>query len=670
MKYSTVTDYAALYGTGYFAHQPEASSFDQQSLPRIIAEFCRENQIAGLVDIGAGNGLFGRIIRENGIDCIDVDVTERDDAHFIKCDFSRDDAAALATIKQRCSAQFGKSVLVTSFDMAEHVDLEHIADFIYNFSEIVEHEAIISISTRPSSRANLYHATILPIDTWKYMFGLVGLEASSFEPLQARRSGQQFRSDSQELFAVSVWQKRNLFHDHESHQHYLKLTRSAPLGVSRQDVKSRLSDVLDLGYRTAKRALVSSDELPYLTYLVSFVQDWPFVRSLLEIWPSARVRVLLRRDFLVNSYAEMIESYLRRVGVMCHNVTTVADAARILEQCGAGQGELFVTATEGLETVIHGLASLTTLEARQRGMTTLTLQHGELISKHTAHGAQFFGAMNSNAAADLARSAAAPETVTPIVLGALKRLDSVILTADPDAIAFRLGSYAKHYARRILVGTNLHWLAHQSESGQTFDWLTAAADRYPDYLFLVRPHPDDWVALGATDLAARSNVIILDETTLMCVDWPLSRVIAAVDLVISTHSTLVGDALAAGKPTLILPTAIVDPALLVAEAQWLAQGAVCLTPQDIAEGSIPEIMHVDRMPIAPRATEIETNLFATMLALVGLPDDAARIADASAAVQAAFLADCRNLSLDSHPHSSRQKVSASLSAFARDLPVV
>jgi len=152
-------------------------------------------------------------------------VMHRQDENFVRCDFSRNDSEAIARIKALCAARGYARHLLTSFDMAEHVDAEHIGDFIYNVHEIVVDHAIISVSTRPSSRSNIFHSTILPIDTWKYLFSLVGLEATAFGPLQDHRSDQQFRSSSQELLAVASWQKRNIFHDDPSHQHYLHLRR-------------------------------------------------------------------------------------------------------------------------------------------------------------------------------------------------------------------------------------------------------------------------------------------------------------------------------------------------------------------------------------------------------------------------------------------------------------
>ena len=663
-RYATVTDYASLYSAGYFAHDAGASSFAQQVVPDLIARFCAAQSIDAVLDVGSGNGLFGSILRGQGLPCIDIDVMHRQDENFVRCDLSRNDSEAIARIKALCAERGYAKHLLTSFDMAEHVDAEHIGDFIYNVHELVLDDAIISVSTRPSSRANTFHSTILPIDTWKYLFSLVGLEATSFGPLQDHRSDQQFRSSSQELLAVASWQKRNIFHDDPSHQHYLHLRRMTDTVAPRTDVRNRVDAVLDIAVRTTKRRHVGGRPLPRLTYLVSFVQDWSFLRHFLDLWPAAQVQVILRRDFIAAGYADVIEAYLNRTGVAVRSIETVEQGSEALAKWRCGPRELFLTATEGLPTVLHGMASLITLDARGRGMTTATIQHGDLVPERTVHAAQFFLAMDQESVADFQRSTPSPAMCTPVALGAPKHLDSAIAPSDPDAIAFRLRSSAKHYRHRLLVGTNLHWLAHQGDQASVADWLTRASEAHPDILFLLRPHPDDWRSIDTAFVANNPNVLMLDDMTLLCIDWPLSRILRAVDGVISTHSTLVLDSLAAGTPTAILPTGITDQRLVDVQRRWRAMGAIDLAAEDLANGLLPQGWTRARTDLDLHAGERYDDFVSGLLALIDQPDDPAAYAAAREAVRDSFLISCRDLSLDSHPHANRQAVSAALDAFA------
>jgi 2-polyprenyl-3-methyl-5-hydroxy-6-metoxy-1,4-benzoquinol methylase len=182
-RYATVTNYNALYGTGYFAHDADSASFNKDVVPRVVADICKSLGINAVADVGAGNGMFGKILKSQGVNCVDIDVNNRNDDNFIYFDISGKNQDKVVEVAEICSGKFPCGYIVTSFDMAEHVDLEHLPDFLYNFAEIIQDHAVISISTRPSSRANIYHSSILPIDTWKYMFSLVGLQASPFEVL-------------------------------------------------------------------------------------------------------------------------------------------------------------------------------------------------------------------------------------------------------------------------------------------------------------------------------------------------------------------------------------------------------------------------------------------------------------------------------------------------------
>ena len=662
-KYATITDYNALYKVGYFAHSPKASSFDQKGLPGTIAKFCQDLAIDTVVDVGSGNGIFGEILRQKGLKCIDIDIADRQDGYFVNFDISKRDDIELSNIKKIIEQSCDKNILIVSFDMAEHIDLEHLPDFIYNFSELILKEGLISISTRPSSRANLYHCSILPIDTWKYMFSLVGLEVADFDPLQFYRSKQQFRSDSQELMAVSVWQKGNLFSDHDSHQHYLRLTRIQQFAPSREDVRDRIENVIDIKYRTNKRHLKSVEKLPRLIYLVSFIQDWSFLRSMLDVWRSDSVSVIIRKDLIVPAYAEVIESYLKRVGVCTRIVMTVEEANIALGEWDVGLGDLFLTATEGLPTVVHGLASLITLDARSRGATTVALQHGAVIPDVTSHAAQFFLAVNTKSLTDFEQSSFPRTSCTPLVLGSPKHLDGGIAQADPDAIAFRLTSFAKHYRLRLLVGSNLHWSEHNIKSSDFVIWLINTAEQYPDILFMLRPHADDGLAFMSDDLKLYRNIVVIDEISLMCIDWSISRIMNAADGVISTHSTLISDALALAKPVALFPTGIEDVRQILMQQEWKDSGAIIITKQEQNFKIIPDefldqcISNIDYKP------NFDQDFFNNLAALVEIRDTDLALNEASIWVKQCFLESCKNLNLDVHPHSNRKAVMEAIKKY-------
>lgn len=659
MAHVAETNYDRLYAEGYFAHDPGSSSFDQSAVPDILINHCRASGLRGVIDLGAGNSLLGNALRAQGIRCIDVDIAMRTGVDYLRCDLSQAGGEEIERIRSHAISRLGSDFLVTCFDMAEHIDIEHLGNFICNLNEIITDQAIISISTRPSSRANIFHCSILPIDTWKYMFSLVGLHAEYFDPLQAHRSGQIFRSANQELFAVSYWQKRNPFGDHPSHQHYLHLVRTSDSPAPRRDVTERISSVLDIKYRHHKRHVARQFNMPQMVFLVSFIQDWAFLRSLLDIWPRENVRVLIRQDFIANRYTELMAAYLDRLDIEYAVTETANEAAKMLRWWEMGKGSLLLTATEGLPTALHLMASLTVLQARRLGMTTATLQHGFQISPKNVPGAQFFLGSDESAC-NLFRLSLASDTCEPLALGDMKNLDARLVEADPDAIAFRLGGEAKHYRARILVGTNLHWMAHGESAEGVAKWLKTVAQNNPDVLFLLRPHPDDWRILQTPEWAQRSNMRIIDEPVLLCIDWPLSRILASVDGVISTHSTLIADSLAAGRPTAILSTGISDPFLVETEATWIVQGAVAISLDGRDCGSLPVGWPSAVLQPAVALTDLYDTFIRRLLGILAKDDDPAKIERAETSVYEQLQDEYRNLSFDSHPHANRQAVNDAL----------
>ena len=654
-----------LYGRAYFAHPPDSFSFDQVVLPEILAEFCVSAGMPGVVDIGAGNGMLGQILRKKSLRCLDVDINDRSDADFLSENLTSSDPKLPVRLRAAAGAYCDGPFLVSCLDMAEHVDIEHLADFIYNLASVIERFGIISISTRPSSRANLFHASILPIDTWKYMFDAVGLKVTPVTALQKHRSEQQFRSDSQELLAVSHWQKRNIFQDDPSHQHYFMLEKHGEIAVERESFRKRLDDVLDIGYRRAKRTLVAGLDLPVLVYHVLFVQDWPFLRSMLDLWPAGRVRVLIRPDLIVPGYRELIESFLRRLDVPFATSETIAAAEQALYEWQVPRGSLFVTATEGLPTFVHGLGSLVSVAARRRGLTTVCLQHGHDLPGSLVMGSQFFGAVDLRSVAQCESALAGEQACRPLALGSLKHLDTAIQASDPDALPFRLGGRARHFRKRLLIGTNLHWTVHCDEAGAIFSWLRAALLRYPDILFVLRPHPDDYATFSiAADLPS-TNLAVVDEAALLCIDWPVSRLLQSVDAVLSTPSTLIEDALVARRPTAILSGRLDNAQLAALEADWRARGALSVGKAELAAGEIPMALLAPSDDARPdRAGEtINMRFYHDLCALAGAPDRDALVERAEHLVERSFLANCRHLNLDSHPNSNRQRVVSELRRF-------
>ena len=92
--------------------------------------------------------------------------------------------------------------------------------------------------------------------------------------------------------------------------------------------------------------------------------------------------------------------------------------------------------------------------------------------------------------------------------------------------------------------------------------MNRIAANNPNVLFVVKPHPDDCSLYDNLKLICLDNIAVLDDVTLVSIDWPTARLVAAVDGVITSFSTLILDACAARTPFVVMPfdsEKIIDP---------------------------------------------------------------------------------------------------------------
>ncbi len=159
-KFACVTDYQKNYSTGYFGHAPGSTSFNDAAIPGLIAEICGAGR--GVVDLGGGNGALRDRLATFGIRCLTVDPGAATGEDFITADLSIADQDAVERLRDDIRSRLGRPYLATCLDVAEHIDIEHVADFVFNLRTVVDTEIVLSVSTRPSSQGNRYHSCVLP----------------------------------------------------------------------------------------------------------------------------------------------------------------------------------------------------------------------------------------------------------------------------------------------------------------------------------------------------------------------------------------------------------------------------------------------------------------------------------------------------------------------------
>lgn len=191
--------------------------------------------------------------------------------------------------------------------------------------------------------------------------------------------------------------------------------------------------------------------------------------------------------------------------------------------------------------------------ARARGLPTFTLQHGleniGLTYKDHLHGETIRFAAETIftwCAKESLAPWAAPETLAAVVpVGSPK-------TAPPPARAPALNQ--GHWRFTVGVFENLHW--HRFSElylEQALADLAQAARAHEDMLFLVKPHhAGRWLSRRPERLPARANLVVVDPTDSAWEPHTAPALIASVDAVLTTPSTVALDAARSGRPVAVL----------------------------------------------------------------------------------------------------------------------
>lgn len=664
-----VTDYEHLYARGYYAHADGATSFDVARLPALVAQ--RSSMFGrAVLDLGGGNGELGRALSDYRVKTLTIDAADRQEADYIRLDLSRYDPQTVEIVRRRIYAYLGDAYLSTCFDVGEHIDLEHIGQFILNTAALVDRECVISISTRPSSAANRYHPSVLPIATWQYLFSLAGFSSEPDVELQSLRSNHRFRSSDANLIAVAHWQRLDPFRENSlSHQHYLRLKRFTYELPAAREILECIDEVLDVKYRRIKRQSISAIDIPTITFNVNFIQDWSFARSLMDICPAGQFQVVIRNDIIAEPYCYMLCGLLERTGCRHMSVSNVAEAVVGFDTWGDFGGTLAITATEGVPSVTHLMGSLMMLEIAQRGAQTLCLQHGMTVLSSQTPASAVIGVWSDDEVDSLRTTLSLKQGPDIMCTGSTKFLDA-LLPSSRNVLEFRFGVMPGDFSQIILVGLNLHWAIHQHSAEETLSWLERLSAKNQDTLFIIRPHPDDSSIYSAEALLSKKNVMLLDEMLLLSMDMQISRILKGVDAVITTYSTLAIDAVAAGKPVILLPFSKFDHTstqYLKKSAPWISSGIELpvLDHTSWSKGEVPNFRLAGNAQSSlsksswfnPSLNSIQNICSLAARSLIDRNED--QISRMSIALASAI----KSLCLDKNPHRDRELVTRAIQRF-------
>jgi len=213
--------------------------------------------------------------------------------------------------------------------------------------------------------------------------------------------------------------------------------------------------------------------------------------------------------------------------------------------------------------------------ARAEGRPTFTLQHGleniGLTYKDHLHGEEI------RFAAETVFIWGSPEGLAPWVPEETRA--KVVPAGSPKAApapAAAIDLHQGHWPRVIGVFENLHW--HRFSEfylERVLQDLELAAEARPDTLFLVKPHhAGRWLSRNPDRLKSRPNLVVVDPTDSAWEPHTAPALIASVDAVLTTPSTVALDAARTGRPVAVLgydlELPLYDPLPIIRSAADLA----------------------------------------------------------------------------------------------------
>ncbi|KAB2777289.1 capsular polysaccharide export protein, LipB/KpsS family [Brucella anthropi] len=659
-----VTNYENLYIQGSAIQRPDQTCSYVEEFPVLLRRLARDLDIDNLLTIGGGNRSLVETWRAAGRKAISLGCKDKLLSYSKNFDLSLNTPTQSMATVDFLRANLGANWITTCLDVAEQIDSEHLADFLLNLRVVTGSYLLISVKTCPSLQANLFHSTVIPTETWKKLFLAVGFDVKSETDFNEIIQHLNFTGVNEDMISISHWQKINPFHDINYHQHYFLLKKKSGTRFNLPALRKYIAEILDISYRWEKRRVDLA--FPELTYSVNFIQDWAFVRSLMDVWPSHKLRITLRADCISQAFQKIIHGYLKQKGIDYTTLLTVDSANELLSSQDPHK-QIWMTATGGNHSITHQLNSVLMRNAREKGFRTVTLQHGMTVPTAFSPTTEFIGVWDEKAKDCITPTLAVSSPQQVCVLGSPKLLDAMLPQSN-DAIENRFGIWTQKFKKKYLIGLSLHWNVHQHKNKDTYAWLKRITSKNPDCLFFIKPHPDDSSIYDFITSNPSQNILLVDDILLISMDWSLMRLLKAVDGLITTHSTLILDALAAQTPVACLP---VDDSVLMSSGVKNASFPTddftlvpLISDEEWNEGTIPRCLEF--LPDYYKDTENLQNslyFYENLVKLLTLDskEDGWESVDTKATEALFFSA--RHLNLSQNPHREMQSIDEAIEIF-------
>ncbi|NTG48908.1 methyltransferase domain-containing protein [Agrobacterium rhizogenes] len=544
--WASKTDYSKLYGPDYFGKQNGSVSFDIGALPAELITFCLTRNVEAVLDVGSGSGSLKNVLADQGfaVAACDYKPAHQDSVHF---DLTATDDQQTAVLANELSRKFsGGEYVVTCFDVLEHIDAEDVATAVANLHTMTSEWLVASISTRPSSRGNAYHSTILPFTTWKRIFEVSGFEIVDGEFTESGNRLAPTQVTDPDLALVAHWASADLFGDHSKGEpSYLVAKKRANPDVS--IARQTIIEILDISFRKVKRQAFALKAPKFIGLNIHHFQDFLNFRPLLDVIERSHLVAFVRKHTLLEDELQLVAGYFKKCGVTLVSYERIVDIDwRLFDM------EVLLSAAESTVAFNHALSLQLVEAAKMHGIPCILLQHGiwsepapdrqiyfasETIWSWGGEQQQFLN-RTGHSVAGTTTTYGNTERNTFFPIGSPKFCDSLI-DPNPEVVRWRLGIDVSRFEKIALIGTNLKWGAHQTDKATVISKLKKAVDSNRDTLFLIKPHPSERYT-DYSDLRA-DNTFLMDDILLGCMDLSMPRLLAGVSTVVSSLSTLLLD---------------------------------------------------------------------------------------------------------------------------------
>ena len=507
---------------------------------------------------GLGEGTIGRL-RARGIQV--EDLASEAAGGLTRTLLECTSEAGIAGVREELRRRFEhRRFLVTCFNLLDRLSFRDVPEVMANLVAAGCRHLAVAVRCVPGTAMNAGRPMVLPAESW-----LALLRQAGYEPVSGVRMPEPaapVEDDSQ--WAAVRWREMDPYRDRgaTAPKVLLLALRDGP-PCDRDALRSACRRVMGPRWREWPRLerTVDAD----WTFLIGHVQDFSAYIPFWAALPKDRVRVIFRRSgdrAVPPRMGAGLLSWMETRGIECAAIARTDDWNWSRR---GGRPGIFLAHSESNVVLSHMLNAAFSACARYHGFATAVLQHGiwveefgcpvafssgRLLSWSPEH-AGFFRGQGSAFVSGLP----APRgylTGTEVIVTGSPKFDAYAWEVNFEKTAL-FGSWAANYERVVVCTTNLHWPKHAASGSGIRSGIVALAERFPRWLFVVKPHPMEPVMPG--DFAATGgNLLLLDEFVCWWAGLTTTDLIRAADLVISTVSTTILEAALARKPCLVLET--------------------------------------------------------------------------------------------------------------------